>query len=77
MSAAETQILEKVQMVAQDARSFGVLSTGERIAVALVFDRQDLLQKAWGTMLEAVHRLGPEWALAALRVQRNGWQDEE
>jgi ribonucleotide reductase beta subunit family protein with ferritin-like domain len=77
MSAAETQILEKVQMVAQDARSFGVLSTGERIAVALVFDRQDLLQKAWGTMLEAVHRLGPEWTLAALRVQRNGWQDEE
>ncbi len=77
MSAAETQILEKVQMVAQDARSFGVLSTGERIAVALVFDRQDLLQKAWGTMLEAVHRLGPEWTLAALRVKRNGWQDEE
>ena len=76
MSAAETQILEKVQMVAQDARSFGVLSTGERIAVALVFDRQDLLQKAWGTMLEAVHRLGPEWTLAALRIQRDGWQDE-
>ena len=77
MSAAETQILEKVQMVAQDARSFGVLSTGERIAVALVFDRQDLLQKAWGTMLEAVHRLGPEWTLAALRIQRDGWQNEE
>jgi hypothetical protein len=64
-------------MVAQDARSFGVLSTGERIAVALVFDRQDLLQKAWGTMLEAVNRLGHEWTLAALRVQRNGWQDED
>jgi hypothetical protein len=77
MNAAETQILEKVQMVAQDALSFGVLSTGERIAVALVFDRQDLLHKAWGSMLEAVHRLGPEWTLAALRVQRNGWQDEE
>lgn len=64
-------------MVAHDARSFGVLSTGERIAVALVLDRYDLLQKTWGSMLEAVHRLGPEWTLAALRIQRQGWQDEE
>jgi hypothetical protein len=77
MNAAESQIRKKVQMVADDARSFGVLSTGERIAVALVFDRYDLLQKTWGSMLEAVNRLGPEWTMAALRVQRNGWQDEE
>jgi hypothetical protein len=77
MNAAEAQIREKVQMVAHDARSFGVLSTGERIAVALVLDRYDLLQKTWGSMLEAVHRLGPEWTVAALRIQRQGWQDEE
>ena len=76
MNAAEAQIREKVQMVAHDARSFGVLSTGERIAVALVLDRYDLLQKTWGSMLEAVHRLGPEWTVAALRIQRQ-WQDEE
>jgi hypothetical protein len=77
MNAAEAQIREKVQMVAHDAHAFGVLSTGERIAVALVFDRYDLLQNTWGSMLEAVHRLGPEWTLAALRIQRDGWQDEE
>jgi hypothetical protein len=76
MNAAEVHIREKVLMVARDARSFGVLSTGERIAVALVFDRYDLLQKTWGSMLEAVHRLGPEWTLAALRIQRDGWQDQ-
>ena len=76
INAAEAQIREKVQMVAHDARSFGVLSTGERIAVALVLDRYDLLQKTWGSMLEAVHRLGPEWTVAALRIQRQ-WQDEE
>ena len=64
-------------MVADDARSFGALSTGERIAVALVFDRYDLLQKTWGSMLEAVHRLGPQWTQAALRIQRDGWQNEE
>lgn len=52
--------------------SFGVLSTGERIAVAMVLDRYDLI-RSWGTMLEAVDRLGHDWALAALRVQRRGW----
>jgi hypothetical protein len=48
----------------------------ERIAVVLVLDRHDLLQDAWGSMLEAVHRLGPEWTQAALRIQRHGWLDE-
>ncbi len=76
MNAAESQIRAKVRMVAHDARSFGVLSTGERIAVAMVLDRYDLLQDAWGSMLEAVHRLGPEWTEAALRVQRHGWLDQ-
>ncbi len=76
MNAAESQILAKVRMVAHDALSFGTLSTGERIAVAMVLDRYDLLQDAWGSMLEAVHRLGPEWTEAALRVQRHGWLDE-
>ncbi len=76
MNAAQSQILGKVRMVANDARSFGTLSTGERIAVAMVLDRYDLLQDAWGSMLEAVHRLGPEWTEAALRIQRHGWLDE-
>jgi hypothetical protein len=76
MNAAESQIRAKVCMVADDARSFGTLSTGERIAVAMVLDRYDLLQDAWGSMLEAVHRLGPEWTEAALRVQRHGWLDD-
>jgi hypothetical protein len=76
MNAAESQIRAKVRMVAHDARSFGTLSTGERIAVAMVLDRYDLLKNAWGSMLEAVHRLGPEWTDAALRIQRHGWRDD-
>jgi hypothetical protein len=80
MNTADAQIREKVQMVVHDEHYFGVLSTGERIAVALVLNRHDLLQKAWGSMLEAVNRLGVDWTQAALRVQRNGshngWQDE-
>jgi hypothetical protein len=72
---AEAQIRDKVRMVVADAANFGRLSCGERIAVALVLDRYDLLQRAWGSMAEAVHRLGQEWTEVALRVQRHGWDD--
>jgi hypothetical protein len=76
MNDAEAQIRAKVRLVTQAEQSFGTLSTGERIAVALVLDRYDLLQDVWGTMLEAIHRLGPDWTQAALRIQRHGWLDE-
>jgi hypothetical protein len=76
VNAAEAQIRAKMQMITADKRSFGVLSTGERIAVAFVLDRYDLVKDTWGSMLEALHRLGPEWAEAALRIQRHGWEDE-
>ncbi len=76
MNAAEAQIRAKVRLVAQAEQCFGTLSTGERIAVALVLDRYDLLQDAWGSMLEAVDRLGSDWTQAALRIQRHGWLDE-
>ena len=72
----EAHIRDKVRMVAADEALFGVLSSGERIAVALVLDRYDLLQRAWGSIAESVHRLGPQWTAAALRVQRNGWQED-
>ncbi len=71
----EDHIRSKVRMVEADESRFGVLSTGERIAVALVLDRPDLV-RWWGTMLDAVDRLGPEWTRAALRVQRYGWDTE-
>ena len=48
----EALIRTKVCMVDYDESRFGLLSTGERIAVALVLDRPDLL-KFWGTMLDA------------------------
>lgn len=70
MNAVEVQIRAKVRMVLADEGAFAVLPTGERIAVALVLDRYDLLRSTWGTMLEAVDRLGPQWTEAALRVQR-------
>lgn len=74
-NSTEAQIRDQVRRVVADEAHFGVLSCGERIAVALVLDRYDLLQRAWGTMAESVHRLGQEWTEATLRVQRNGWDD--
>jgi hypothetical protein len=73
VSPAEAQIRAKVRVVVADETRFGVLSCGERIAVALVLDRYDLIQCAWGSIAEAVHRLGEDWTRAALRVQREGW----
>jgi hypothetical protein len=73
VDCAAKQIRAKVKMVAADETTFGVLSTGERIAVALVLDRYDLLLRAWGPVLESVDRLGPVWTDAALLVQRHGW----
>jgi len=74
LDAAASQIREKVRMILADEKRFGVLSTGERIAVAVVLDRYDLLQRVWGTIAEALYRL-PTWTEAALRVQRDGWEE--
>jgi len=70
--AKEAQIRAKVKMVVA-MKQLGVLSTGERIAVALVLGRYDLLERAWGQVLESAHRFGPLWTEAALRVQRHCW----
>lgn len=46
IAVAAAHICAKVKMVAAHENTFGVLSTGERIAVALVLERHDLLQLA-------------------------------
>lgn len=76
LDAATKQIRAHVRSFLANQARFGTLSTGERIAVAVVLDRYDLIQRAWGTIAEAIDRLGPVWTEAALRVQRNGWQED-
>jgi hypothetical protein len=68
MTTAQT-ILRLVERVQEDENRIGVLSTGERLAVALVLDRKDLL--GGYTMLEAVNRLGDDWLRASIAVQRS------
>jgi hypothetical protein len=59
--------------VAADERSFGVLSTGEKVGVALVLNRTDLIAD-YGTILDAVDRLGSEWLTAAILLARDGYE---
>ena len=66
----------KARVVLADEAAIGVLSTGERIAVAFILDRADLFPHGY-TMLDAFDRLESEWKAAALRVQRTGLQCEE
>jgi hypothetical protein len=62
--------LQSSIQVARNEASIGVYWTGERIAVALVLDRLDLLPHGGYTALEAIERLGAVWTNAALVVQR-------
>jgi hypothetical protein len=66
----------KARVVLADERSIDALPAGERVIVALILDRADLLPRDY-TMLDAFDRLGPELAEAAVRVQRAGLQCEE
>lgn len=53
-----------------EKRSTNTMSTGERLAVQFVLDRTTQRTTGYSTVLEAVNRLGPEWTIAALKVQR-------
>lgn len=52
-------ILRSVRSV--EAGRFGVLSTGEKLAAALVLNRADLLASMKFTIAEAIERVGSDW----------------
>lgn len=56
--------LDHIVSKARDAKrgGFGVLSTGEKLAAALVLNRADWLESMDYTMAEAIERIGPQWA---------------
>jgi len=65
--SADTQrtdhVLEQILDKSRAARDghFGVLSTGEKLTVALVLNQPELLTKMGYTTAEAIERVGPEW----------------
>ena len=72
MGASERtrRLIRMVAAVARHEEAYGVLSTGEKIAVALVLDRHDLLVREHCTMLQAIKRLEAEWFQAAQAVEQ-------
>lgn len=56
------QIVDKARAAA--AGDYGVLSSGEKLAAALVLNRADWLQLEGYTIAEAIDRLGPQWVAA-------------
>jgi hypothetical protein len=48
-------------MIAADEENIGVLSCGETIAAALLFNRLDWLPVGYKHPLDAIKRLGPNW----------------
>jgi hypothetical protein len=69
-SAEITQRIMSVVTAFREGTSINVLSTGERIAVALVVGKPELFPPEHYTILEAVNRLGPDWTAAAVKAQR-------
>jgi hypothetical protein len=73
LGPAYQQLRAKVRDVMAREATFGVLSTGEKVGVALVLNRPDLIAE-YGTILDAVDRLGSEWLTAAILLARDGWE---
>lgn len=71
------RIASMCRIVERDEPQIGVFSMGERIAVALVLNRPDLLPKAFDELIPAIDRLGADWLAAAIRVHRAGWRNDE
>lgn len=67
------KIRANVRMVDAAEATTELLSSEELIAVIFVLDRFDMFGQ-WGTMLDGIDRLRPEWLRAALYVQRHGWE---
>jgi hypothetical protein len=64
------RLIRIVAAVARHEEAYGALSSREKLAVALVLDRHDLLIGEQCTMLQALKRLEPEWLEAAQTVEQ-------
>ena len=67
------EIKRIVAMIEADPSSIGVLSCGEQIAAALLFNRLDWLPKAYEHPLDAIYRLGDEWLDMVIDYHRRPW----
>lgn len=66
-------LIRRAKRVQEDEKSFHVWSTGEKLAVALVLNRPDLLKEVNGgyTIMEAIDRVGDDWMRAVAIAEKH------
>lgn len=72
--------LQHIITKSRDAKhgGFGVLSTGEKLAAALVLNRPEWLADMRYTLAEAIERVGPKWlALIPEAARVLEYEDEQ
>jgi hypothetical protein len=72
---------EHLMSKARDAKrgghdAWGVQSTGEKVAVALVLNRADWLAELSYTLAEAIERSGAEWVSVIPKIARELTEEE-
>lgn len=65
------EIERLVAMIEADESSIGVLSCGEAIAAALLFNRLEWLPEAYKHPLNAIDRLGSTWLRMVMDYHRS------
>ena len=68
------EIVKLARAVESNPDYVGVLSTGERIVVALLFNRIDWLPEGYTNVLDGIARLGETWFVAVLAAHQIGWR---
>lgn len=62
-------VYEVAQRILKNKRALGPLSTGERLAAALIFDKRSWMSDY--SILGAIDRLGNDWFLATMTVRNH------
>jgi hypothetical protein len=74
MDATEERIRDLARSVNRNPEIIGKLSTGECIAMALLFNKPEWLPKGYEHPLDAIKRLGENWLAALQNVFEDGWE---
>jgi hypothetical protein len=77
MNGHYEHLLRKARDAKRGGRdAWGVQSTGEKVAVALVLNRADWLEEIQYTIAEAIERSGQEWVSIIPHVARQLAEEE-
>jgi hypothetical protein len=62
------RLLNQARTVKHHPEHCGVLSTSEKLSVAVILNRADWLAEMRYTLADAIKRIGPDWAEALPRI---------